>query len=366
MNRLISSILFLAIFVFCVNTGLGAFFTPRVEVVMGRFCMMNPRESVRNLNQRYLLYNQKVRIQMKPNENGTVNISCAFLMPDYSSWLEVTEGFGIEAFWIDSKSRNYISFRQPLGNDEIQLETGQLTEEQQKELGDDVEKVPELARFHDSSPKIRKVKNAWELVFFLPPEEEKALRMVLQIQQSEALDSLRKKFLFELMQTRNRLEKAETKTSKPYNVLLEEGRKWIRDLDSDSFQIRRLADAKLRELGWVVIVLAGETDWSKLSPEAERRLSFIVQEINMHSEVEDLFQLDVQSWSNSPRIWAAALKYGTNSQKKTAWEVLEKKFPDLFEKKLRGIGLDLEAESAESTESQNKIQEIYETVQEEQ
>lgn len=363
MNRLISTILFLTVFTLCVNAGFGAFFTPRVEVVMGRFCMMNPRESGRNLNQRYLLYHQKVRIQMKPNENGTVNISCAFIMPDYSSWLEVTEGFGIEAFWIDTKNRDYISFHQPLGNGEIQLEMGQLTEEQQKELGDDVEKVPDLSRFHGSEPKVRKVKNAWELVFFLPPEEEKALRMALLIQQSQALDTLRKNFLFELTQNQNHLEEIETKTAKPLNLLLEEGRKWISDLDSDSFQTRRLADAKLRELGWVVIVLAGETDWSKLSPEAERRLSFIVQEIKVRGEVEDLFQLDVQSWSNSPKIWGAALKYGTDSQKKTAWEVLEKRFPALFDGKLRSIGLDLEAETSEN---QDKIQKIYETVQEEQ
>lgn len=362
MNRSISSILFFVVFTLCVNTGFSAFFTPRVEVVMGRFCMMNPRESGRNLNQRYLLNQQKVRIQMQPNANGMLNLSCAFLMAGYSAWLEVKDGFEIEALWVDSKTRNYISFCQPSGNGNLQLETGVLSEEQQNELGEDVDKVPEISRFHGSSPKLRKAINAWEMVFFLPPEEEKALQQVLQIQQSQRLDSLRKKFLFELMQTQNHLEEEEARTQKPLNALLEEGRKYIRELDSDSFQTRRLAGAKLRDLGWAVITLASETDWSKLSPEAERQLSFIIQEIDQRGEFEDVIQLDVRGWSCSPRIWAAALKFGTNSQKKFAWKVLEKKFPDLFEKKLRSIGLDLEASPAEI---QEKIEKIYETVQEE-
>ena len=362
MNRLISSILFLAVFALCVNTGFGALFTPRVEVVMGRFCMMNPRESGRSINQKILGSTQKARIQLRPNVNGTVNISCAFLMPDYSAWLEVTEGFGIEAFWTDKKSGDYISFLQPLGNGEILLETGQLTEEQQKELVEDVEKTPEMSKFHGSAPTIWKAKNVWSLIFFLSPEGEEALRNVLMISGTQTLDSLRRVFLRELIQTQSRLDAEEASTQKTLNVLLEEGRALIRDLDSDSFQTRRLADAKLRELGLVVIMLAGETDWSALSPEAERRLMFIVQESNVVSKVEDALQLDVQGWLNSPRIWGAALKFGSNPQKKVAWEVLQKKFPDLFEKKLKSVDLDLEASP---TENREKIQRIYEMVQEE-
>lgn len=362
MNRYISSILFLAVLVFCVNNGFGAFFTPRVEVVMGRFCMKNPRESGRSINQKILGSNQKARVQMKPNANGTVNITCAFLMPNYSSWLEVIDGFGIQAFWIDSKTRDYISFSQPLGNGEIQLEMGQLTEEQQMELGNDVEKVPDLTQFHDATPTIWKAKSAWSLIFFLPKEGEDALQKVLMVAGTQTLNSLRKQFLRELLLTQSRLEEKEASTQKTLKTLLEEGRELIRELDSDSFQTRRLADAKLRDMGWVVIILAGETDWSTLSPEVERRLALIVQEANVLEDSEDLLQMDVQSWSNSPRIWAAAMKFGTIQQKKTAWEVLERKFPDLFEKKLKAVGLNWEENS---TGNQDKIQKIFEMVQEE-
>lgn len=363
MNRLISSILFLAVFVFCVSTGSGAVFTPRVEVVMGRFCMMNPRDSARRVNQKILGSNQMTRIQITPNANGTVNISCAFIMPGYSAWLEVVDGFGISAFWIDSKTRDYISFSQPLGNGGIQLETGQVTEEQQKELGNDLEKMPDVSKLQDSALTVWKAKNVWSLVFFLPPEGEEALRKVLMNSESQALDSLRKQFLNVLMLIQSRLETEEVTAQKTLQDLLEEGRRLIRDLDSDSFQTRRLADAKLRELGLVVILLAGEVDWSTLSPEAERRLSFIVQESNVVSNVDDALQLDVQGWLNSPRIWGAALKFGSNQQKKVAWEVLQKSFPDLYEKKLKAVELDLEADT---NETQEKIQRIYEMVQEEQ
>ncbi len=361
MNRLISSILFFAVFVFCVNTGSGAFFTPRMEVVMGRFCMMNPRESGRSINQKLLGSNQKARVQMKPNANGTVNISCIFINLQYSAWLEVENGFGIEALWVDAKTRDYISFRQPLGNGEIQLEMGQLTEEQQKGLGEDLENVPDMTQLHDPAPTIWKAKTVWSLIFFLPPEGEEALKKVLMVSESQALDSLRKQFLRELMQTQSRLESKEAESQKTLKALLEEGKGLIRDLDSDSFQTRRLADAKLRDLGLVVILLAGETDWSALSPEAERRLMFIVQESNVISNVEDALQLDVQAWLNSPRIWGAALKFGSIPQKKVAWEVLKKNFPDLFEKKLKAVELDLEANP---DENQEKIQRIYEMVQE--
>lgn len=362
MKRFISSILFLAVFVFCVNTGSGAFFTPRVEVIMGRFCMMNSRESVRRVNQKMLGSTQKARVQVSPNANGTVNISCAFITQDYSSWLEVNNGFGIEAFWIDSKTRDYISFNQPLGNGEIQLETGQLTEEQQKELGNDLESVPEISRFHAPSPKIRKAKNAWEMVFFLPQEDEEILRKVLMNSESQFLDLLRKEFLRELLLAQSRVAEEETKGQKPFNVLLEEGRELIRKLDSDSFQTRRLADMKLRELGPVVILLADEIDRSTLSPEADYRLTFIIQDFNAVSKAEDSLQMFIQSWLSSPRIWGAALKFGTIPQKKEAWEVLKKNFPDLYEKKLKAVELDLEASP---TENQEKLQRIYEMVQEE-
>ena len=329
---------------------------------MGRFCMMNPRESVRRINQKILGSNQKARIQMTPNTNGTVNISCAFIMPDYSAWLEVTEGFGVESFWTDTKTRDYISFHQPLGNGEIRLEMGQLTEEQQKELGNDLEKAPDMAQFHDSAPTIWKAKNVWSLIFFLPPEAEQALRKVLMNSETQALDSLRKEFLNELMLTQNRLDAEEASAQKSLNALLEEGKELIRQLDSDSFQTRRLADIKLREMGLVTIMLAGETDWSNLSPEAENRLALILQESNINLKAEESLQLDVHGWLASPRIWGAALKFGTISQKKAAWEVLEKKFPDLFEKKLKPVGLNLE-ESPEK--NQDKIQKIFEMVQEE-
>lgn len=299
----------------------------RTEIIFGRVCLLPPegRNGDIDINSFGVA---ETHFQLTHGVGGTANVHYEYRSKKYFSWCDCENGFALTELWVDKAKNTYIRLVQTSGNDPILIESGTVPEELKPMLekspnapsggGGGNQPVFHFGDFHGENVRTYRGESVFHLYLFRNSECAELIQEILSKHtgRSDFIEQQKTALFSALAEQYKNGAAQETVTS-------EQVQKWIAQLDSEDFNVRRLADGHLRSAGITVLLLLPDFPLEKYSPEVQIRFRQIVSSIEFDPISSDSIAFYAPMWSENPAIWAAMLETDSENLRKTAWEVIQ-------------------------------------------